>query len=274
MTPMYDESGNLTGFIAVENDITERKLREKEMQRMLELTRVQNRRLQNFTYIVSHNIRSHAANFQGLLDMLELDLDPVEQEQYRGMMTDTSKKLLETIGILNEVVSIHQATQLPKERIVVLDSVQKSWKKVFPVSHPTQAKLELDIPKDFALYFPLKYFSFILEELLNNAYRYKDPKRELEVKITAKNDHEYDVITITDNGLGINLDRHKERIFGLFQVFHQHQEARGIGLFMVKNRLESCGGRVDVQSEPGKGTTLFLKFLNQTHAAIFENMGG
>lgn len=274
MSPLYNEGGELTGYIAVETDITNRKIRERELKRMLELTQVQNRRLQNFTYIVSHNIRSHAANFQGLLEMLNMDLEPQERKQYEEMMDVTSKNLLETISILNEVVSIHQATQLPKETIQVRDRIKACWEKTKEGSSPTQATIHLDIAPNFSLYFPLEYFDFMLEELIKNAFRYQNPQHPLVLNIVSKHDHEYDILEITDNGLGINVDRHKDRLFGLFQIFHEHPEARGIGLFMVKNRLESCGGKVEVRSKEGKGTTIVLKFLNETHAAIFENMGG
>ncbi|MEM9023391.1 MAG: ATP-binding protein, partial [Bacteroidota bacterium] len=67
-------------------------------------------------------------------------------------------------------------------------------------------------------------------------------------------------LTVSDNGIGIDLDKHGAKLFGLYQRFHSHIEGKGLGLYIVKSQLEALGGRVEVQSEPDKGTMFHVYF--------------
>ena len=65
---------------------------------------------------------------------------------------------------------------------------------------------------------------------------------------------------IEDNGLGINLEKHGKKLFGMYKTFHKHKDSRGIGLFITKNQIEAMGGRIDVKSQVGVGTTFKIYF--------------
>jgi signal transduction histidine kinase len=68
------------------------------------------------------------------------------------------------------------------------------------------------------------------------------------------------ILQVSDNGLGIDLTKHGEQIFGMYKTFHGNANARGIGLFMTKNQVESLGGKISVESEPNKGTAFKIRF--------------
>ena len=72
----------------------------------------------------------------------------------------------------------------------------------------------------------------------------------------------YKVLSISDNGLGIDLKKHKNSLFGMYKTFHKNQNSRGIWLFITKNQVEAMGGKIEVSSEPDRGTT-FKIFFNE-----------
>lgn len=105
------------------------------------------------------------------------------------------------------------------------------------------------------------YLESIFLNLIENAIKYKAPNRSPIINITSKlNDDGSVKLIIKDNGIGINLNRHGKKIFGLNQVFHKHPEARGVGLFMTKTQIESMGGSIFVSSIENEGTTFVINF--------------
>ena len=69
------------------------------------------------------------------------------------------------------------------------------------------------------------------------------------------------MLNVMDNGLGIDLDKYGKKLFGMYKTFHRNKDARGIGLFITKNQVESMGGKISVVSEVNVGTTFTVKFL-------------
>ena len=65
----------------------------------------------------------------------------------------------------------------------------------------------------------------------------------------------YKVLSITDNGLGIDLERYKDRLFGMYKTFHGNKDAKGLGLFITKAQIETMKGKIEVESTVGEGTT-------------------
>jgi len=94
--------------------------------------------------------------------------------------------------------------------------------------------------------------------MLTNAIKYKSVEKAAYVKITTKDKSNYIELTFEDNGVGIDLKRYGDKLFGMFKTFHPHPEAKGIGLFITKNQIESLGGKVKVESEINKGTKFII----------------
>ena len=85
--------------------------------------------------------------------------------------------------------------------------------------------------------------------------------RQSWVKIRTELQEDYLLLSFEDNGLGIDLKRHGEKVFGMYKTFHEHKESRGIGLFITKSQIEAIKGKVEVESEVDQGTTfkIYLK---------------
>jgi signal transduction histidine kinase len=95
----------------------------------------------------------------------------------------------------------------------------------------------------------------VVLNLLTNAIKYRSPERDSFAQISGKVEKQHFILSIADNGLGIDLQRHGNKLFGMYKTFHTHEDSRGVGLFMTKNQIDAMGGRIEVSSEVNIGTT-------------------
>ncbi len=96
-------------------------------------------------------------------------------------------------------------------------------------------------------------------DLLSNALKYRHPERPPLVQVRTRLEDAFVVLEVQDNGLGLEL-RPDRPLFGLFQRFHAHVGGAGVGLYMVKKMVENSGGRVEVTSRLGVGSTFTVYF--------------
>lgn len=250
-----DREGNTTLF-GVVLDITESKQSEIKLRRLLDVTEKQNRSLQNFAYIVSHNIRSHSANISGLTDLLILDHD----DEITRMLKSSADKLSDTIGNLNSIITIQSDANKVHKTIYLYDEIKQTMDAINSLVKQSNASINIDVPKDFVITGVPSYVESILLNLMTNAIKYKSPERDLELDISLMEEDEYAVLTICDNGIGIDLDIHGENIFGLYKTFHGNADAKGLGLYIVKNQIEAMNGKIEIESSPDKGTCFKVYF--------------
>ena len=95
---------------------------------------------------------------------------------------------------------------------------------------------------------------------MTNAINYREPSRQLRITIATKVEDNKLFMTFKDNGIGIDLEKNNDKIFGLYQRFHNYPESKGLGLYLVKSQVESMGGTISVESNVGKGTTFTIVF--------------
>ena len=119
------------------------------------------------------------------------------------------------------------------------------------------------VPEDIQRPVVPAYLDSILMNFITNAVKYRHPERAPKVLLSVERLDGYAILSITDNGLGINLDKYGEKLFGMYKTFHDNAEARGIGLYITKNQIEAMNGKVDVSSEEGIGTTFYIYFSEE-----------
>ncbi|MBJ7428708.1 MAG: ATP-binding protein, partial [Bacteroidia bacterium] len=110
--------------------------------------------------------------------------------------------------------------------------------------------------------FNAAYLESIIYNLISNAIKYskKDNKQQSFIQVSSEIINNKIVLSILDNGIGIDLIKNKDKLFGMYKTFHDNEDARGIGLFITKNQIEAMGGTIDVFSELGLGTTFKITF--------------
>ncbi len=258
----YDNEGKPIGLYGVVHDVTEEKLAELKLKNLLNVTNDQNNRLQNFAYIVSHNIRSHSANIIGIVNIFDKEKNENEKEKLFRMLQTSTNKLTETIENLNDIITIQNSTEMQKIRLNLRDEIEKTRHAINSILLGANAKFENLVPDNITVRFVPSYLESILLNVLTNAIKYRSAERELEIVVTVENLNDFILLSIKDNGLGIDLKKNREKIFGMYKTFHNNKDARGFGLYITKNQLEALGGKIEVESEFGKGST-FKIYINE-----------
>jgi PAS domain S-box-containing protein len=251
--PVLDSSGNTLKLRGVMQDIDQAKKREIELANLPIITE-QNNRLINFAHIVSHNLRSHSGNITLLLETYHKQESESERLDIIKLLERTATNLSETLEHLNEVVSIQSKSNLQREQCDFQSYYDKTYELVESDIFSLNVKLNIDFKAASAVEYIPAYMDSLFLNMLTNAIKYRHPDRQLEITIHSEQQGNQTILSFRDNGMGIDMNRHADKVFGMYKTFHRNKDARGIGLFITKNQIESCGGKIECSSQLGEGT--------------------
>lgn len=253
-------------FISQVQDITERKNSESQLTEQknhlntlsLYLTQ-QNTKLEEFNQIVSHNLRTPAGNIQLLLKLFEQAESLEEKNELMESLIVSSDSLMETLNELVTMIKVKDLNNLSQERVVFQDIFNKVSHMLIAVIRKQHVQIEVDFQVSDIIYSRI-YLESIIINLLSNAIKYRSAKRTPKIKFRSFIENESLILEVSDNGMGIDLVKFQGQIFKLNQTFHDHPEAIGLGLYMIKNHIKSLGGNISVASTPDVGSTFRVDF--------------
>ncbi|WP_281633574.1 PAS domain-containing sensor histidine kinase [Flavobacterium luteolum] len=263
MIPIFSNEGLISHWISIQRDITDEKKLETEKEHLIRELTQNNKDLKQFSYITSHNLRAPLSNLIGLLNLME-DI-PIENEELQEIVAGFTKSthlLNETINDLVKVIIIKDNPSMQKEEVSLKEVFENVFSQLsFQIElHKPIIKLKFDkVPE---LITNKAYIESILLNLLTNSIKYKSENRKLKISITAEQIEQRTILTFKDNGIGIDLERNRDKIFGLYQRFHNYPDSKGLGLYLVKSQVETMGGTISIDSEVNKGTTFTITFKN------------
>ena len=261
ISTVFDSKNNFLNFVGVGRNVTSRIEKELELKHLLDVTSSQNNKLYNFTHIVSHNIRSHASNLSMVIDLIESTEDISEKLSYFDLFKEGTEKLSETIEYLNEIITIQQKTNIEKKKINLKHEIEKTKMALSLLIKESKITISDTIPDDLVVTAIPAYLDSILLNLFTNAIKYKSPERKPTLEISYEIIEDYVVLNFKDNGLGLDLKKNAHKLFGMYKTFHGNEDAKGIGLFITKNQLEAMNGKIEIESEVGRGSN-FKIYLN------------
>jgi PAS domain-containing protein/two-component sensor histidine kinase len=259
--PVIDDFGKCLTISGIIQDIDNKKRKSLALESSLNLLTDQNRRLQNFAYIVSHNLRSHTGNLQFMVKLHEGTEKPEDRTEIFTHIQSISESLSSTIEHLNEIVKIQ--TEITNERTVI--DFETIFKNIISAIKSNIEALDATIEYDFSKcpqisYIPA-YMESILQNLLTNALKYSSPERKPVVKCYTLKERNHVYLIFEDNGIGIDMERYGDKIFGMYKTFHQNPDAKGIGLFITRNQIEALGGTIKVDSTVNIGTKFTIRLV-------------
>lgn len=251
------------GYLLSNKDITETKMIALEREKITADLMQHNSDLEQFTYIVSHNLRAPVANILGLADILKNhddDLDSATKKEVVERVYTSIKNIDTIIKDLNQILQARKPIEGKKEK-VDFESLLIAVKTSVRISISNEnVKFECDFSAADSMFTTRSYLYSIFYNLTSNSIKYR--KTDVPAFITIRSQKIGDTIELRfkDNGKGIDLEKNKENLFGLYKRFDTTVEGKGMGLFMVKTQVAALGGTIEIKSELGEGTEFIMLF--------------
>lgn len=218
-----------------------------------------NQQLEQYSYMTAHNLRGPVARLLGLTAIFgklgdDGDKEIVDKIQKEASSLDT------LIKDLNKILQVRRASEELKQSIDLASGITQAIHILETEIKEASAALTTDFSKIQSVTFVPTYFENIVYNLISNAIKYRHPDRLLKIHINSFEEAGYTGLRISDNGLGIDMEKNKDNIFGLYKRFHFHKDGKGIGLYMIKAQIETLGGKIKLQSTVNVGTEFTLLF--------------
>jgi PAS domain S-box-containing protein len=250
-----------TEIIGIGHNITSI-IRQKELQEMHDITAEQNKKLINFTYVISHNIRSHVANIISIIELNDL-CNEEEKVISWNIIKKSINGLDSTIHHLNDIITIQTNTNLPIESIQLRFELRQIINSINMIFDKAHTKIIYHFDESASIETNPAYLDSIVLNLLTNAVKYRSAERALQIDLSLLEEEKYKIMVFKDNGIGIDLEKNGDKIFGLYKTFHGNADAKGLGLYIIKTQIEAMGGKIEVESIFGKSTTFKVYFPKQ-----------
>jgi PAS domain S-box-containing protein len=249
------------GLHGIAHDITEQKLVSAEREKLLADLVKRNNDLEQFSYIISHNLRAPVVNILGISDLIRAG--GLEKEDEKILMTgleSSVSRLDEVINDLNYILQLNSKGQQNKEWVKLSELINDIKSSISSEIINEQVNFILDFSAIDEILTLKVYLYSIFYNLIINSIKYRKPDLPPEITITSFKSEDNITIVVKDNGLGIDLPKTHDEVFGLYKRFHSHVEGKGIGLYMVKKEVESLKGSITVESEVNKGSEFKIQF--------------
>lgn len=245
------------------NEYLESKVQERteELRKIIESLSKQNQDLEQFSYIISHNLRAPVARILGLVNIFDKENKNNEfNVQILNHLVKATRDLDTIIWDLTEVISIRNSFNLLKEQINIEELTQEVCNYLDAEIKNSHAQIHSNFEAK-SIFSVKSYLQSILHNLLSNAIKFRSTRREPQIYIKTEYVDSFICLSIRDNGLGMDLtNTNQYKIFGLYQRMHEHVEGKGMGLFLVKTQIEALNGKIEVESKLNEGSVFKVYF--------------
>lgn len=249
------------GFILANKNITEAKTLELERERITADLIQHNSHLEQFTYIVSHNLRAPVANIIGLTEMLkeyDQDLDPDARQEVVERLSLSIKNIDTVIKDLNNVLQARKPVNEKKETVNLKSLCDDIITNTYNSIIKENVKLDYSFDEIESVFTIRSYLYSIFYNLISNSIKYRQTGIAPVITITSHKVKDKVELRFKDNGKGIDMEKNGAQLFGLYKRFDTSVEGKGMGLFMVKTQVEALGGTIEINSKLGEGTEFII----------------
>lgn len=245
--------GECTRIFGSFQDIDIRKKAEIERNRIANDLLKNIKNLEQFTYIVSHNLRAPVANILGLASVLKNKINETDKERAEKYLFTAVAQMDETIKDLNKILQIRGEYSEFKEPIYLPDLLKDIQSSIQDIISKESVIIRPAFGNVSTLTTIKSYMQSVFYNLILNSIKYRKKGVKPIIEIRSELNNERVRLIFKDNGSGIDLEKHGGNIFGLYKRFHMDVEGKGLGLFMIKTQIEVMGGSISVKSIPNEG---------------------
>ena len=259
--PVMDQTNGVIGIILAIIDITKEKKARDEREKLISDITQRNKDLEQFAYIVSHNLRAPTANIMGIADVFKHSVlsEGDKMELMAGLSTSV-KKLDNIIIDLNNILKVKKEINESREFMRFSQLLQDITLSIDKLIQNEKVVIKSDFSEINEIISLKSYMHSIFYNLITNSIKYKRPGIAPVIEIKSYRKGDKTSLVFKDNGMGIDLKTHNDKIFGLYKRFHFNIEGKGMGLFMTKTQVETLGGKIFVKSKVNEGTEFKIQF--------------
>ncbi len=248
----------LTEELKTEKQKTDKHL--GEIEKLNDILQKTNDNMEEFTYTVSHDLKTPLTSIKLSLEFLNEEQDPDEKIQYIEIISRAARRLERTVQGLVEILDVQVKNKSIVKHIYLEDFFEDILEGFATLTDSKNITIEHSFMIGEINYIE-PYLNSIFINLINNSIKYRQPDIPLHINISSRRKGGIILLTFTDNGEGIDLEKNGKRLFTPFTRFSSQADGKGIGLYLIKKMVEKNDGRIEIESEPGKGTTfrIYLK---------------
>ena len=220
----------------------------------------QNNQLAQFGYIIAHNFRGAVGRILGLTGLITgKSFDPAKDQEMLQLLHSSARELDATMYDLNSILEIKKGIQNSFDTVNFADRFKKIVSMLQDKIDESGTTIYEDFESAPTCYAVPAYIESILYNLVSNGIKYRAADRKPIIKIRTAKEAGKVVLTVSDNGIGLDLTKWKDKLFTLYQRFHTHVEGKGMGLFLVKTQVEALNGTIEIDSKLNEGTSFKIK---------------
>lgn len=218
----------------------------------------QYKRLKELAHMAAHNLRGPVTNHLSLLQLYKRMKTMAEKDLIIEKLELVTQKLLSTIDDFSAVLKNNEKGLL-KQEVYFSDVLKETIQLFSETINETQADIRADFLACPAVHYRKAIIESIFQNLVSNSIKYRTILTPPRIFIRSfKREDGRCILTFRDNGSGFDLHKNGSQVFGLYNTFHENDDAQGVGLYLVKSQLEEQGGEIRLESEPDRGSLFTL----------------
>lgn len=268
VSPIFGEDGKVAEFVTLQDDITERKIAENKIRDYLKDLELTNKELDEFAYVVSHDLKAPLHAISNLTEWIEEDMKGKFSEETNSNFNIIKSRVSRMEDLINGLLEFARANHKKGEKASV--NINEFINEVIEFC-AIPVNCSIAIPSQLPVLYGDKIkFQQIFSNLIGNAIKYND-KSEINIVISAEEKENDWLISVKDNGPGID-PRFHEKVFVIFQTLNPRDtvESTGVGLAIVKKIVEEEGGVIWVESEAGQGADFRFTWPKESRSEAFQ----
>jgi PAS domain S-box-containing protein len=264
--PVLDEK-EIIGYCISGQNISKRKEMENAILNTNTVLTRRNKDLEQFAFIVSHNLRAPVANIVALNALLKESNDPIEKEEILEKIDISTERLENVIVDLNEILKVKKDVSELNDVFEFKDLLKDVKDILGKQIENSKIQISFDFSKCEKIGSIRTYLNSVFYNLISNSMKYVKEGQVPTLRIWSEIRKEKVILHFKDNGIGIDMKKNGSQLFGLYKRFNNNTDGNGIGLYMVKAQLESMGGNIVAESKPDEGAEFIitLPYVNPEH---------
>lgn len=261
-SPAYDKHERILWWFGTCTDINDRKMAEQALlHREQELTKL-NITLDSFVRIAAHDLNSPLNNMQTLLELCRQTAGgKTPQEQIIIKLEQSVNRMQETLGSIEALLRWQEEGKAEPLQMQFSEILQRVKDMIFHLLEQNKVTIDTDFSQAEQIYYIEPYLISIMKNLITNAIKYRSPHRDCVISVKTEKLKDGVLMTVSDNSIGIDLDKYRDQLFQSFKRFSSQAAGIGLGLYLIRQMTEHNGGKVEVESQLDKGTTFKLHLV-------------